>query len=578
MLPAHATASLTQSLVSGLKRARERLANPWTLASAVGLLALLSCVAVFGRDAGVIWDDSLHLEYGNRVLAWFRSGFRDRSAMSFLDLYLYGGLFDAPAQWLTQFSPFGPYETRHSLSGLLGLLGVVASWKIGARLGGARAGFLAAAMLVLTPAWTGHALFNPKDIPFGAAAAFVALACVRIAIGEAPLTWAAALQAGLCVGLAVAVRPGGMFLFGYPVLAAVGNAALWALARRRHGEPMRIPHLGGMVALRLAAAFALAWLLMLSAWPWAQLAPLSRPFEAAREAAQFAWNGDVLFNGHVFTPKQLPRSYLFVWFGITLPEIYLVALALGVVALAMSWRSRARNPPRTLALAVLLLHVLLPLAGVLIRRPVIYDGQRHFLFLLPPLAALAGIALSEFFELKRPPHARAAGAVLLCAVAALTAVDMIRLHPYEYTYFNRLFGGLPAAAGRFETDYWGASYKEGFSWLVDNVNPDSPRPLRVASCGAEAQIEYYLGRWPSVAKRFAFVEDKNQADFLVATTRYGCHKTAGEIIHILERQGVPLLYVIRLHPTQPPRPERHPKRHHARRVEIGGSGAASFAR
>jgi hypothetical protein len=42
---------------------------------------------------------------------------------------------------------------------------------------------------------------------------------------------------------------------------------------------------------------------------------------------------------------------------------------------------------------------------------------------------------------------------------------MAALHPYEYIYFNRIFGGLPAAYDRFETDYFGLSLREGMEWI-----------------------------------------------------------------------------------------------------------------
>ena len=67
------------------------------------------------------------------------------------------------------------------------------------------------------------------------------------------------------------------------------------------------------------------------------------------------------------------------------------------------------------------------------------------------------------------------GWACLVVAAGTTLVDVARLHPYEYAYFNRSFGGLPAAAGRFETDYWGVAYKEGFEWLVNESHASGNR-------------------------------------------------------------------------------------------------------
>lgn len=536
------------------------LGDPWLVASRVGLLALLGCVAGFSTDAGLIWDEPLQRKYGDFILAWFKSGFRDRSAFDYRDLYLYGGLFDAPAQWLTTLSPLGPYETRHVLCALVAVIGVIASFNIAHRLGGARAGFLAAASLVLIPAWTGHGLFNPKDIPFASAAAFVCYASVQIALGPAPLSWRSALFGGLCVGLALAVRSGGIFLFGYVVCTALARAALELVERVRRNEASGWPRLFGSTLLRLAVAAAIAWALMLSFWPWAQVSPFEHPLSAAREAMAFEWHGKVLFRGRMVQVAKLPWSYLPTWFGITLPECIFVALLAGLFVLGLRFRPRALVTPRGLALAFLGASVLVPLLGAVVLRPIIYDGQRHFLFLLPPLAALAGVALSSCLDALRDRRQRAVFALLWLASAGLAAVDMVELHPYEYAYFNRISGGLRRAARRFETDYWGASYREGLAWLLENVKPDPKRRLLVSNCSTPDQTEYYLARSDFGREHFAFVEDIDRADLLLATTRYNCHRRPGTVLHKLKRQGVSLLYVIEL-----PRKLHTPKRGHKKK-------------
>jgi len=55
----------------------------------VGVLALLSF-----RDYGLSWDDYVHAEYGDLLLSFYASGFRDQRALSWVNLYYYGGGFD----------------------------------------------------------------------------------------------------------------------------------------------------------------------------------------------------------------------------------------------------------------------------------------------------------------------------------------------------------------------------------------------------------------------------------------------------------------------------------------------------
>ncbi len=523
------------------------LRDPWFCASIAGLIVLAGLIVAFGQDAGVTWDEGFQLQYGQRVLAWFRSGFRDRGALEYLDLYLYGGLFDAPAQWIVEHSPLGPYETRHVLTAIVALIGICGTWLLAAAIGGARAGFLAAATLALTPAWIGHGLFNPKDVPFATAVVFATWAAQRIAIGVGPLRAREVLVAGLAVGVALGVRPGGFFLWSYPVVAAIVR------------EVREAPRDNVHVITRAARALPLfllligsAWLVMLIAWPWAQLDPIGRPLHAMQAASHFNWAGDTLFEGRRIAATELPARYLLVWFGITTPETYLIAAAAGVSAFAVAIRARSWNVSQAAGMGIVAFSILLPLGAALITRPTLYDAHRHFLFLFPPLAALSGIALARFVSepgIWRSVRMSVAGAWGIAAL--LVALEIVALHPYEYVYFNRIAGGLRAASGRYETDYWGASYREGLAWVVAHVRPT--RRLRIAACDSSSagRLYYYLQRWPDAADRFGIVESPQQADLFLAVTRFDCHRRVpAEVLHVVERQGAPLLYV--LHPTSVP--------------------------
>jgi hypothetical protein len=69
------------------------------------------------------------------------------------------------------------------------------------------------------------------------------------------------------------------------------------------------------------------------------------------------------------------------------------------------------------------------------------------------------------------------------------------------------------------------------------------------------QTAYYLKHWPA-GRRFVFSDTQQGADYLLATTRYDCNKVKGHVVHVVEREHVPLLYVIRL-PHAASRKARH---------------------
>src|SRR6185369_1804654 len=112
-----------------------------------------------------------------------------------------------------------------------------------------------------------------------------------------------------------------------------------------------------------------------------------------------------------------------------------------------------------------------------------YDGLRHFLFLLPVAAVLAAMSFIEFLKNTKSNPLRwgiVAAAGLNMAVAA---GHMARLHPYEYVYFNEMTGGLRGSEGKFDNDYWGASYKEAVEWLRKNEAKDPNRVVKVYGSG-----------------------------------------------------------------------------------------------
>src|SRR5579863_147654 len=124
----------------------------WTFALIVAATAM---VIITFTDYGVTWDEDVHHWYGVFVLDYYRSFFADQRAFHYGDLYNYGAAFDLTAALFDRLSPFGVYETRHLLNGVVGVLGIVGVWKLGRTIAGPRAGLLAAVFLLLTPNYYG---------------------------------------------------------------------------------------------------------------------------------------------------------------------------------------------------------------------------------------------------------------------------------------------------------------------------------------------------------------------------------------------------------------------------------------
>ena len=499
-------------------------------------------------DYSMTGDEGVQHRYGRRLLRWYATLGADRSAVADVDVSMYGGLFEIAAEAATRVSPWeDPYETRHLVNVLFALVAFVGVHRIASHLAGPAAGFTASLCLALTPAFYGHAFNNPKDIPF---ASLYALAVSLVLDASGRARGRRAIAAGVGVGLACAVRVGGVVLYPFALVLWLG-----ALLLRRTGAEDPRPRAAEMA--RTAAAWAgavlVGWAVMLAFWPWGQVAPLSHPLRALRAFHGF-WDTMLLFyDGRLDLSGEVSRFYLPKWFAISLPEFYAIASVLGILCVTARLRGGPLGAQARLRLweaAWVAALAAAPVSWVVLTRMPLYDGLRHFLFVIPILAALAGASIVTFLR-SRPVAVSAVAAALLAASGLLTLRDMVALHPYQTVYFNRLVaGGLPRAWALYEGDYWCLSYKEGLSWLVERYRGTSCHDkIRVAGHSILLQTSYYLDKTPEGRRLFKAVQVEERPHFVLATTRYGDHdRTPGRVVHRVERQGAPLLWILEQEP------------------------------
>src|ERR1700721_1650031 len=167
-LPIAMSSITTSAIDTPSRRSVERTCDDLAIIvlAVVGLIASLTF-----RDYGLGWDDYTHAEYADLLLRMYGSGFKDTAALSFANLYMYGGGFD-----------------------------------------------MAAALLpALCPPFYGHMFMNPKDAPFAVAMVILILGLVRLAQEYPSPSPRTILIAGLGAGL----------LFGSRILG--GLALVYAL-------------------------------------------------------------------------------------------------------------------------------------------------------------------------------------------------------------------------------------------------------------------------------------------------------------------------------------------------------------
>ena len=177
-LPIAMSSITTSAIDTPARRSMERTCDDL----AILVLAVVALVAgLTFRDYGLGWDDYTHAEYADLLLRMYGSGFRDTGALSFANLYMYGGGFDMAAALLHKIIPLELFETRRLLGAIVGVIGLAVTWRLARRVGGPLAGLAALLLLALCPTFYGHMFMNPKDAPFAVAMVILMLGLVRLA-------------------------------------------------------------------------------------------------------------------------------------------------------------------------------------------------------------------------------------------------------------------------------------------------------------------------------------------------------------------------------------------------------------
>jgi hypothetical protein len=244
------------------------------------------------------------------------------------------------------------------------------------------------------------------------------------------------ILAGVALGLATAVRAIG------PIAGVIVVLSLFTKARSKAWASA-------------IAYFVIAGIVMYLAWPRLWGAPIQRYLEALGIASNFSnFPGQVLFDGQLYGPTELPNSYLPVLLNIQLTEPALLCIYLGLGIL--TWQL-LRGRVQTDLLLYVGLGFALPLFGLIVLNSPLYHNFRQVLFLIPPLFMLAAFVLEFVFHRLSQTWLR----VLLIAALALPGVySTLKLYPYQYVYYNLLVGGPAGAIERYETDYWRISLRE----------------------------------------------------------------------------------------------------------------------
>jgi hypothetical protein len=252
-------------------------------------------------DHGTTWDELYSHTYGQHLLDFYGSLGEDDKALSYGNLYLYGGLFEIAAEGAVAivnplFEGNYTYEIRHIVNCLVGVLAILFTGLLARQLGGWPCAVTALLLISLAPRFLGHSMNNPKDIPFAAFYAMALYFMVKV-INAFPRP--SKCDTGwliIAIACAINVRAGGLLLICYfglflGLIVAKRYYRDWGLSlNRAHGWLKMSLYYGLLVGIP-------AYLAGVVCWPYGLMNPVVHPVETVLTISDFPNVLPVWFDG-----------------------------------------------------------------------------------------------------------------------------------------------------------------------------------------------------------------------------------------------------------------------------------------
>ena len=509
-------------------------------------------MVIYTPDYGINGDDVSQYNYGKSVWSFLSTFGNDRTAVTGRYLEntqtLYGGFFEGiSAMLINFFHPKDVFLFRHYWVMLFGFLGVVITGLLAKEIGGWRTGILAIVFLFFTARYFGESFNNSKDIPFAVTYILAVYAIILWLKNIETLKWKPTILMGLAIALCISMRIGGLLLFGY--LGLFYLVTLWQ-------KKLYKGNLLKSSLLHLAVAVVLAYFVSILWWPYALESPISGPLKALKVMSNFPLSIYTLFEGHKIDTVLLPLHYLPKWLLIGLP-LYLL---LGFIGGTISVIDISKKINSTY-LWMIIFVTLFPVLYILYKNSVLYDGFRHVMFLIPPMAVTAAIFFIYVFDGISNKGFKYAFAGITLVLIILPARFMFANHPNEYVYFNEIAGGIKNSYGNYETDYYMNSINQGYKWLLKNELSKVPSKdtIVIATNCIEPLMEYQKISPIPFKPLYCRFYEKNQAnwDYALYYSRFldkeqleNGYFPSSMAIHIINADGVPLCAILKNDPQR----------------------------
>lgn len=378
-------------------------------------------------------------------------------------------------EWMKGFPGGEAYHIRHLWTFLICFIGYICFYRTCRKtLGSVGLSLLGTAMVALYPRFFAEQFYNIKDMIFAAMVMISMYATVMAIESNYAVIWM--ILFAIISALTTNVRIVGLL---FPVL--LGGYIMVEMLYQRVKHQIDGKDRKRLRAIGISAAgFIFTYIICMPVLWKHPIREVIRVFTKFSDYDQ--WNGVIVFMGQLLNKDQLPWYYIPIWVLISVPVwyhiLFLFIVGAGICAVKKKCVANMDIVFRHKYFIWAGLSILLPWLATVILHSTLYNGWRHFYFILPLSVYMIVYGMRELLRKYAVSKAWKVVIALICTSGLVMQMGwVIRNHPYEMVYLNvasRKWGA------EFDRDYWNLTNMDLCRYVLKN---DDSEKITVCTAG-----------------------------------------------------------------------------------------------
>tara|TARA_B100000989_G_scaffold140117_1_gene104225 strand:+ start:3295 stop:5007 length:1713 start_codon:yes stop_codon:yes gene_type:complete len=469
------------------------------------IFAFILILLIVGLYSSIItgfsWDEYFHHINGNVRFRYYAT-FGEVNQLDFRNIKFYPGLYDTLSYsishiiFLLNKNFFINYlaEIMHTINFLFSALSILGLYLLSKKIFNKRIALLASMLTLLNPFFFGHMGINSKDVIIFFSLIWFCYFFYKYLTEEEKVI-KNLLYSSFFLGFGCGVR----LSFPVVIIPVIIPGIIYLIIKYRYNYWTLFKRI---VSHSLIAIIVTTFLVLLC-WPHMLIEIQKGNFviffsEIVKNTLSWIDGPKIgLINGEFYEVFNTPKTYFISILKHRMPfySTFLVIISI-MIFFKKDLLIKQRINYFNIKFIVLLFICFFPIFLFILMDVNIYDNVRLFIFIIPFFCLISAFALDFLLSNFNSTWSSKIGLVLTVTLFSLSFYRFIYLTPYQYSYVNFSYPKYQDSLGKFELDYWGASYKELVKEIKNNHTQEEISKFKIADCGGgDFTLIYYMNKY-----------------------------------------------------------------------------------